>query len=134
LLPSIRLKNLRRGIEDAGYLQLARASHREEASAIARALLPRILAEAVPGEPPAWSEHGAAFFAARRALARFVADGGVDPGPPAGVGVRPHRPAELVLGWRGGGGLRWRYLIGIPGALLVAATVLAKTRRRGVSP
>lgn len=134
VLPSIRLKNLRRGIEDAGYLQLARASHREEASAIARALLPRVLAEAVPGEPPAWSEHGAAFFRARHALARFVGDGGVDPGPPAGVGVRPHRAAKLVLGWHSGGGVRLRYLLGIPGALLVAATVLAKTRRRGVSP
>ena len=80
VLPSIRLKNLRRGIEDAGYLSLARGAHRDEASAIARALLPRILAEATPGAPPAWSDRGAPFFEARRAHARYVTDGGVDPG------------------------------------------------------
>jgi hypothetical protein len=136
VLPSIRLKNLRRGIEDAGYLQLARAARRDEASAIARALLPRVLAEAVPGEPPAWSERGAAFFEARRALARFVAEGkgvGVDPGPPPGVGVRPPHAPKLVLGWHGGGRPRLRFLLGVPGALLVSATVLARTRRRRAS-
>ena len=45
-------------------------------TAVARALLPRILAEAPPGAPPAWSERGAPFFEARRALAALVADGG----------------------------------------------------------
>ena len=89
VLPSIRLKNLRRGIEDAGYLVLARGAHRPEAEAIARALLPRILAEAPDGRPPSWPEHGAPFFEARRALARFVTDGGVDPGPTAGLGAAP---------------------------------------------
>src|SRR5262249_46721972 len=34
LLPSIRLKNLRRGIQDAGIYALARAAHAEEADAV----------------------------------------------------------------------------------------------------
>ena len=127
VLPSIRLKNLRRGIEDAGYLALARGAHRAEAEAVARALLPRILAEASPGQPPSWPERGAAFFEARRALARFVTDGGVDPGPtPPGMGARPpgahfeRRPRVVRL----------RYLVGAPLALLVTVTALATRRRR----
>jgi hypothetical protein len=88
VIPSIRLKNLRRGVQDAGYYLLARAARPAEADRIARALLPRILAEAIPGAPPAWSERGAPFFAARRALARLIAPG-ADPGPPAGVGAAP---------------------------------------------
>jgi hypothetical protein len=90
VVPSIRLKNLRRGIEDAGYLQLARAAAREEAEAIARVLLPRVLAEARVDAPPAWSDQGAQFFRARQALARLIAPG-ADPGPgrPFGGGPRP---------------------------------------------
>src|SRR5579862_8208495 len=80
VLPSIRLKNLRRGIEDAGYYQLARAAARDEAEAIARTLFPRILMEARYEDPPSWSAEGAPFFAARQALARLIAPG-ADPGP-----------------------------------------------------
>jgi hypothetical protein len=131
VLPSIRLKNLRRGVEDAGYLSLARASHRPEAEAIARALLPRILAEAPRGRPPSWPEHGAPFFEARRALARFVTQGqgdvGVDPGPSMFMGARPpggrdDRP--------GAPRLRLRYLAGVPVVLLAAAALARRARRR----
>jgi hypothetical protein len=127
VLPSIRLKNLRRGVEDAGYVALARAAHRPEAEAIARALLPRILAEAEGGRPPSWPERGAPFFEARRALARFVADGGVDPGPSALMGARPpgqrpDGPAAPRLR------LRYRVLAGAP-VVLLAATALARRAR-----
>ena len=87
VMPSIRLKNLRRGIQDAGYLQLARGAAADDAGKIARALLPRILGEARVGGAPSWSEHGHSFFQARRALADLIAPG-ADPGPPDGVGAR----------------------------------------------
>jgi MYXO-CTERM domain-containing protein len=68
VLPSIRLKNWRRGIEDAGYLRMARQRDREHAEAVARRLLPAAFAEAKTGKPAAWSPRGQAFFEARRAL------------------------------------------------------------------
>jgi hypothetical protein len=123
VLPSIRLKNLRRGIEDAGYLSLARGSHRAEAEVIARGLFPRVLAEARPGEPPAWSERGAPFFEARRALARLATDSAaraaVDPGPTPGIGARPlgaGPPARAS---------RLRYRFGLPLVVLLAGAVVA---------
>jgi len=86
VLPSIRLKNLRRGVEDAGYLELARRRARVRGRRRRAALLPRVLAEAPAGSPAAWSERGARFFEARRALAALVS---VDAQPaPAAVGAR----------------------------------------------
>ena len=72
VIASIRLKNWRRGIEDAGYLELARAADRERADAIARALIPAAFGAAVPGAAPSWGARGAPFFAARRALLDVV--------------------------------------------------------------
>ena len=127
VLPSIRLKNLRRGVEDAGYLALARASHRPEAEAIARALLPRILAEAPRGRPPAWPERGAPFFEARRALARFVTEGGVDPGPSTLMGARPEGGRDdRTEAFR----LRYRHLAGVPVVALAAVVLARRSRRR----
>jgi hypothetical protein len=68
VLPSFRLKNWRRGIEDAGYLQMARARDPAKADAIARWLVPAAFDEARTGEPPSWSARGKPFFDARRAL------------------------------------------------------------------
>jgi hypothetical protein len=97
VLPSIRLKNLRRGIEDAGYLQLARAADPAAAGAIARKLFPRILAEARPGAPPSWPADGRPFLEARRALSQLIAFG-ADPGPAPGVGAaRDPSPHWLVV-------------------------------------
>lgn len=124
VLPSIRLKNLRRGIEDAGYLQLARASHRQEAERIARGLLPRILAEAQPGTPQSWSPHGKPFFEARRALAQLIEPGRTeDPGPSAPMGAGPVARSRPRL--------RWRYLaIGLGLALLAIGIMFFRSRRR----
>jgi hypothetical protein len=131
VLPSIRLKNLRRGVEDAGYVSLARGAHRPEAEAVARALLPRILAEAPRGQAPSWPERGAPFFEARRALSRFVTGGGVDPGPTAGMGARPPGGRADRSTARA---LRVRYLVGGPALLLVASVLVARSRRRRRSP
>jgi hypothetical protein len=72
VLPSIRLKNWRRGIEDAGYLDLARGRDEAEANRVARWLVPRAFGEAPKGSAPSWPARGAPFFEARRALAAVV--------------------------------------------------------------
>jgi hypothetical protein len=71
VFPSVRLKNLRRGIEDVGYVALARAVDREAADAVVRRTVPRALALA--GDRPAWPERGAAWISARAALADVIA-------------------------------------------------------------
>jgi hypothetical protein len=72
VLPSIRLKNWRRGIEDAGYYLMARAANAPAADAIAKKLLPRVLAAAKAGAPPSWPERGEPFFRARADLLALV--------------------------------------------------------------
>jgi hypothetical protein len=66
VFPSIRLKNWRRGLEDAAYLRLARARDPARADAIANALIPGALRKS--GGAARWSAHGQAFYEARRAL------------------------------------------------------------------
>lgn len=72
VVASIRLKNWRRGIEDAGYVRLARARDPERADAIVRALIPTAFDHARPGRRPAWSPRGKPFFAARWRLLQIV--------------------------------------------------------------
>jgi hypothetical protein len=69
---SVRLKNLRRGIEDAAYIALAREADRAAADAIVRRVIPRALANAPEGSRAAWPERGAAWIEARRALAAIA--------------------------------------------------------------
>jgi hypothetical protein len=68
VLPSIRLKNWRRGIEDAGYVRLARARDPARADAVTRSLIPAAFAGATRGGPASWSSRGVTFFEARREL------------------------------------------------------------------
>jgi len=86
VLASIRLKNLRRGIEDAGYYQLAHAADPARAEAIAAGLLPRILSAASDGSAVSWTEQGDAWFQARKAL----------------LGLVPQRAAVPAAGGDGG--------------------------------
>ncbi len=72
VFPSIRLKNWRRGVEDAGYYQLAHLRSPARAEAIARRLLPRVASAAKEGEGASWSSRGAAFFEARRELLAVI--------------------------------------------------------------
>jgi hypothetical protein len=129
VIPSIRLKNLRRGVQDAGYYVLARGAAPDEADRIARGLFPRILGESRYGEPPAWSERGYPFFAARRALAGLIAVG-ADRGPRtdagAGDGGRPGQPPRR---WR----LRHLVELSLVALMLLAAAVFVLRRRKRVS-
>ena len=68
VLPSLRLKALRRGIEDAGLIALAMRDQPKETARIVAAAIPRVLDEA-PGESrPSWS----GFAEARTQLRRLV--------------------------------------------------------------
>ncbi|MCS6915233.1 MAG: DUF4091 domain-containing protein [Myxococcales bacterium] len=70
VIASLRLKQWRRGISDAGYLQLCRQAGGEvarQAEAEAARLIPRALSQAEPGPAP-WPQSGAPYVAARRRL------------------------------------------------------------------
>ncbi len=67
VFPSMRLAQWRRGIQDAGYLQLARAVDRDRADAVAKGLLGDVLSRAKPGKP-GWPTGGADWVQPRRAL------------------------------------------------------------------
>lgn len=91
VFPSMRLKAWRRGIQDAGYLELARAVDRAAAERVARSLLPRVFQEARAGEAPSWPTAPARWVTARRALLDIIEHGRgpapeptPDPEPPAG--------------------------------------------------
>ena len=72
VLPSIRLKNLRRGIEDAGYLALARTADPAKADAIASTLIGAAFAEVAARGRAAFPNDGVAFARAREALRAII--------------------------------------------------------------
>lgn len=84
VLPSLRLKQWRRGVQDAGYLQLARAAGVRTGAqgdaavtALVRQILPEVSPDqsAGPSPPWPWPMSGAAFFAARRGLFDIIVAG-----------------------------------------------------------
>lgn len=69
VFPSIRLKNLRRGIQDAGYVALVARHDPALADRIVRSVLPRALDEVSDlHNPTSWSDDSAPLLAGRRAL------------------------------------------------------------------
>ncbi len=66
LIPSLKLKMIRRGLEDAELIAMARAKDRLRTEAIVDAIVPLALSEAKGA--PSWPERGADFFEARKAL------------------------------------------------------------------
>jgi hypothetical protein len=75
VIASIRLKNIRRGIQDAGYYQLAAELNRDKADAFMRELVDPALTNALEGNAPAWGTSGASFYALRDSLARLIISG-----------------------------------------------------------
>ena len=133
VLASIRLKNWRRGIEDAGYYQLAHAANPAKAEAIARALLPRVLSAAVDGEPPSWSDAGKPYFDARKALLDLVprgTNGGEGMGAKPSFGVVG--PAATTTGERRSKSRPWsgRVKAGAAAAIAIAIAAWLVHRRR----
>ena len=68
VVPSFRIKQWRRGIQDAGYLQLARTVDRDAADRIAADLIGVGFSDAKTTGPPTWPRDGARWTEARRAL------------------------------------------------------------------
>ncbi|WP_437726780.1 hypothetical protein [Sorangium sp. So ce861] len=155
VLPSMRLKSLRRGIQDAGYIALARSASPGAADAIVKGVIPAALDETLDTSPTAWSSEGAAFFegraalralipagasldaagvrralaeaaAARRALVPLARPKGADDGPPA---EGPGQAAPGPLRRWGATGLLLAVL-GLGAAALALAVSLHRRRRR----
>ena len=93
VVASIRLKNWRRGIEDAGYYQLAHAANGKRAEAIATALLPRVFTATKDGQKASWSDASKPYFDARKALLALIPKGTAG-GP--GVGSKPGEKSDAV--------------------------------------
>ncbi|MGM0576054.1 MAG: sugar-binding protein [Myxococcota bacterium] len=92
VIASIRLKNWRRGVQDAGYLQLARAADPAAADAVADGLIPAAFSGATGGQQPAWSVEPTAWHQARADLLDVIGagvptDGGTTDGGTADDGT-----------------------------------------------
>jgi hypothetical protein len=139
VVPSVRLKNLRRGIQDAAILALARASRPTEADLIADRVVPRALDEVGPDEPAAFPRDAEAYDAAvselralvahdlelgRREAALVLAEGAARRVAPDGStpGTRP-RLAARARTWALGA-------LAVLASLASSALVLYLTRRR----
>ncbi|HEU4412584.1 MAG TPA: DUF4091 domain-containing protein [Polyangiaceae bacterium] len=73
VVPSLRLKQWRRGVQDGAYLRLGRERDRGRAEAIASSLHPSAFSRAREGQQATWPARGRAYFEARRALFDLVA-------------------------------------------------------------
>jgi hypothetical protein len=127
VLPSIRLKNWRRGVEDAGYLRMARERDAARADAVARWLVPTAFGEARSGEAPSWGSRGKPFFEARRALLAIALGRA-----PVALAERHAAPPAGVASARAGGGCSAGVTEAGGGValLLVAGAGLIARRRR----
>jgi hypothetical protein len=68
--PSVRLKNLRRGAEDAGYIELARAVDPALTADILERMVPNAVRDAK--KTPSWPERGLPWLSARRELLQVI--------------------------------------------------------------
>jgi MYXO-CTERM domain-containing protein len=128
VLPSIRLKNWRRGIEDAGYLQMARERNPARADEVARWLVPAAFGEAPGRGRPAWSSRGKPFYDARRALLAIVMGRepvALEPRPPTEGTSRMGAGAAAAVGCSPGAAEA-----STGGVLALAAIALGMRRRR----
>jgi hypothetical protein len=128
VLASIRLKNWRRGLEDAGYLQMARERDPARADAVARWLVPAAFDEATAGDPPSWGSRGAPFFEARRQLLGIILGRPAEPLP-----SRTPETSPMLGSMAAGAGCSRRLTEaggGIALGLVVGALGLGRLRRR----
>src|SRR6185369_4833336 len=76
VLPSLRLKALRRGIEDAGIIALAALERPDAATTLVAMALPAALDEARADRPASWDRAPLRFGAARARLRALVSRSG----------------------------------------------------------
>jgi hypothetical protein len=131
VIASIRLKNWRRGIQDAGYYRLAHDAKPEEAEAIARSLMPKVFVEARDGKPVSWPEEGKPWFDARKALLALIPNGalgGADPGPSSGAPSGASKSDSSGCGCRAYG--RAASAMGVACGVAVIGLLLYRRRSR----
>jgi hypothetical protein len=75
VIPSMRLKQWRRGIQDAGYIRLAQEVNAEETIAALHGLIPKLSELSTNGRHPLWSTKGSAYYQARRRLFDIISSG-----------------------------------------------------------
>jgi len=98
VFPSVRFKNLRRGVEDVGYVRLARAVAPAEADTIVARMVPVALHDSKPDAPPAFSDAALPWLEARRALLDLVLRGAPAAPAPLLAPVSPAPPPERERG------------------------------------
>jgi hypothetical protein len=109
VFPSVRLANLRRGLEDAGYVALARTVDRARADEVVRRMVPHALALA--RERAAWPSQARPWLEARRELAAILerpapsASSGDGVRASAGCSLSPAHAAVGLTSARGDGAL-----------------------------
>jgi len=81
VLPSLRLKAIRRGVEDAALIALAAREHPDETAALVARALPAALDEAGPRAHASWDAAPLSFAEARAALLGLISN--PEPMPPA---------------------------------------------------
>jgi hypothetical protein len=124
VFPSVRLANLRRGLQDAGYIALARAADRQRADAVVRRMIPRALAFA--GERVAWPSKARAWLDARRELAAVIGS----PVSASGDGVRESAGCSVAPSAGRGVGVASVYVLG---ALFLFSAIGLRARARARS-
>jgi hypothetical protein len=123
LLPSVRLKNLRRGAQDLGWVRLARERNPDATEVVVRSMIPRALRD-VKDEPATWPERGASWLDARRRLLAIL-EGPVVAAAPK----QPETPQPLDGPTRGWAGTAALGALGALAALAAIVRGLLKSRR-----
>ena len=135
VLPSVRLKALRRGLQDAGIIALAAREHPDETGQVIARAVPRALDEARDDGPASWEHAPLRFAEARAALRALVTR--ADPMSAAAVratftDLAARRGRLISLAPRPTSRRRARAAIALlAGAALIVVVALVNRRRRG---
>ncbi len=74
---SIRLKNIRRGQQDAALMMLVEKKvGRDKVLSVINKVVPKAMSEVSSDEPVAWSEHGDDYDRAKEELIKLLQSGG----------------------------------------------------------
>lgn len=123
VIPSIRLKNWRRGVEDGAYLEMARTRDAKKADAVSTWLIPAAFGAVDDDDAASWGARGDRFFQARRALLAIAT--GRAPEPLGAAAPEWVARSEKHVRWRLGGGF-----LAIAAALATLLSAAAWRSRR----
>jgi hypothetical protein len=124
VLPSVRLKNLRRGAQDLGWLRLAREHNPDATDEVVRSMIPRALHD-MKDEPATWPARGTNWLEARHRLLEIL-DGPARPAAPK----KPEAPREAASARPGCAGMSTLGALAVLAALAFARGILKSRRNR----